>query len=79
VELAERPGDARLVRDNDHAHPAAEQAQRVDTVERLRPRRYLHHDQRLALGLPHPTHRQRQMIDMRFHHAGDLTVAFEAE
>src|SRR3546814_19755621 len=36
VELGIGLGDARLVGDGDHSHPAAENAQRVDAIERLR-------------------------------------------
>src|SRR3546814_5035760 len=78
VELVERLGDARLIRDREHAHPSPKDAKCVDAVERLRARRNLHHRQRTTLCRSHSPHVERQVIDLRFHDAGDLAVPLGA-
>src|SRR3546814_1427634 len=78
VELLERHSNARLVGDGEHAHPPPEQPQRVDRVERLRSARNLHDGQGPALGRTHAAEFERQMVDLRFHDAGDLAVPFGA-
>src|SRR3546814_12464188 len=57
---------------------AAEQAQCVDAVERLRPARHLHHRERAALRWAHAADLERQVIDLRLHDCADLAVAFGA-
>src|SRR3546814_3037908 len=69
VELVERLGDARLIRDREHAHPSPKDAKCVDAVERLRARRNLHHRQRTTLCRSHSPHVERQVSDLRFHDA----------
>ena len=78
VELLERFGDTRLVRNGEHSHPAAEQTQGVHGVEALRAAGYLHHGQGAALGRPDAGHFKRQMVNLRLHDTGNLTVAFRA-
>src|SRR3546814_869960 len=50
AEFLEGHGDTRLVGDGDHPHPAAEQPQCVDRVERLRAAGHLHHREGPPLG-----------------------------
>src|SRR3546814_18027996 len=70
--------DARLVGDGDHSHPAAENAQRVDAIERLRSCRDLHHGKRASLRRAKPLIGERQMVDLRLHDAGDLAMTLGA-
>ena len=78
AELLEGLGDARLVRDGEHPHPAPEQAQAVHGVEALRAARDLHDGERAALRRPHRAEAERQVVDLRLHQPGDLAVALGA-
>lgn len=64
---------------DEHAHPAPENAQRVDAVERLRASADLHHRQRSALGRAQALVGERQVIDLGLHNARDLAVPFRAK
>src|SRR3546814_19834790 len=74
VELRIGLRDARLVGDGDHSHPAAENAQRVDAIERLRSCRDLHHGKPASLRPATPLIGARQMVAPRLHDAGDLAM-----
>jgi hypothetical protein len=78
VEFAECLGDAGLVGDREHPRPAAEDAQRVDGVERLGAAADLHDGERPPLRRPDSVEVQRQVIDLRLHEPGDLPVTFRA-
>src|SRR3546814_11251668 len=57
---------------------AAENAQRVDAIERLRSCRDLHHGKRASLRRAKPLIGERQMVDLRLHDAGDLAMTLGA-
>ena len=78
VELLVGLGDARLVGDGEHPHPAAEHAQSVDGVERLRTGADLHDCKRSALCRAQSLVGKRQVVDLRLHDTGNLAVAFRA-
>src|SRR3546814_6492085 len=78
VELRISFGNDRLVGDGDHPHTAAEDAQSVDAVERLRSRRDLHHGESAALRGTQTYIGERQVNELRCHYAGDLAVALGA-
>src|SRR5690606_26232612 len=71
-------GNTRLVRNGEHAHPAAEHAQRVDAVEGLRAAADLHDGKRAALRRSYGTKRKWQVIDLCFHDARDLAMPLGA-
>src|SRR5690606_32657387 len=75
IELFERLGNGRLVRNGDHPHPAPKDAELTDRVERLRPARDLHDRQGLTLGWPHRADCQRYPVDLGFHDTGHRTMA----
>jgi len=59
-------GDGALVRDGKHPHPAAEDAQRVNHVERLGTSIYLRNGQRPALCRPDGARRKRDPVNLVF-------------
>ena len=74
-ELVERFGNRRLVRNCEHPHPPAEQAQRVDGIERLRAAAHLHDREGAPLGRPHRGRVQGDPVDLVLHDTGDGAVA----
>jgi hypothetical protein len=65
-----------LVGDGDHPHPAPEDPQLIDGVETLRAATHLHHRQRFALRGTNAAKRERDPVNLRFHHAGHCAMAF---
>lgn len=74
VELLESLGDARLVRDRDHAYPSSRQAQGIDGIEAWRASRDLHDCKGSPLGRAHSVQVERQIVDLCLYEAGDLAV-----
>src|SRR3546814_16436429 len=71
VELLPGLGHRRLVGDGHHAHPAAQHAQCIHHVERLRAAADLHHRERATLRGPHAAVFTRQPVDLVLDHTRD--------
>lgn len=73
-ELRVRHGHGALIRDGEHAHPAAQDAQRVDRVEALAATADLRDSEGASLRRPDGPRTQRNPVDLVFEHGRHLAV-----
>ncbi len=69
-----RHGQAALIRNHEHAHPTAQDAQRIHSVEALTAAIDLNDGQSAALGRAHRPGRQRDPVDLVLEDGGGAAV-----